>query len=333
MSEICESPRFSIVIPVYNGSDYLREAIDSALAQTYPSFEVIVVNDGSNDNGATEKIALSYRNAIRYFSKPNGGVASALNYAISLMKGEYFVWLSHDDLFDNDRLRRDAELLDSTNAIFITFCNTKNIDKNKVITGIKKFDVNEIRNPYECLKRGGINMCSMTINKHCFETSGLFNEDNMTMQDVEMNVKLSRHFIFYYNKNTYTLKRTHDGMGTKQLKKRHDLDQKNFLNLLRKKFTVHDFFPDLDITKNSELYKAHISLAFFYSGWGCYDSADYHFKEAYSVKNKFFSFPSLIKLFGSEYYFRKMNSSLIRKLIKKLLGVGFNYTEIVKYRM
>lgn len=64
-----EKPIVSIVIPVYNGANYMKEAIDSALNQTYPNCEVIVVNDGSNDNGATEKIALSYGDRIRYIKK------------------------------------------------------------------------------------------------------------------------------------------------------------------------------------------------------------------------------------------------------------------------
>ena len=85
-----ENPLVSIVIPVYNGSDYLREAIDSALAQTYANIEVLVINDGSKDNGATESIALSYGDRIRYFNKENGGVASALNMGIEQMKGDYF---------------------------------------------------------------------------------------------------------------------------------------------------------------------------------------------------------------------------------------------------
>ena len=83
-------PKISIVIPAYNASNYLAEAIDSALAQTYPNVEIIVVNDGSKDDGATERIALSYGDKIRYFSKENGGSSSALNTGIANMTGEWF---------------------------------------------------------------------------------------------------------------------------------------------------------------------------------------------------------------------------------------------------
>ena len=62
-----DKPLVSIIIPVYNGSNFMREAIDSALAQTYPNIEIIVVNDGSTDN--TREIALSYGDKIRYFEK------------------------------------------------------------------------------------------------------------------------------------------------------------------------------------------------------------------------------------------------------------------------
>ena len=92
-------PKVSIVIPAYNASNYLAEAIDSALAQTYPNTEIIVVNDGSRDDGATERIALSYGDKIRYFHKENGGSSSALNTGIANMTGEWFSWLSHDDLY------------------------------------------------------------------------------------------------------------------------------------------------------------------------------------------------------------------------------------------
>ena len=104
-------PMVSIIIPVYNGSNYLSEAIESALAQSYGSCEIIVVNDGSNDDGKTEAIALSYKNQIRYFYKENGGVASALNFAVKKMRGDYFSWLSHDDLYTPDKTDKEMEAL------------------------------------------------------------------------------------------------------------------------------------------------------------------------------------------------------------------------------
>ena len=105
------NPLVSIIIPVYNGSNYLSEAIDSALKQTYKNIEILVINDGSNDNGLTEQIALSYGQKIKYFYKENGGVSSALNFGIEKMQGEYFSWLSHDDLYFENKIEKQVELL------------------------------------------------------------------------------------------------------------------------------------------------------------------------------------------------------------------------------
>ena len=96
------TPKVSIIIPVYNGSNYLDNAINCALCQTYENLEVIVVNDGSTDEGKTREIALKYSDKIRYFEKANGGVSSALNLGIREMGGEYFSWLSHDDVYTVD---------------------------------------------------------------------------------------------------------------------------------------------------------------------------------------------------------------------------------------
>lgn len=103
------NPLVSIVIPVYNGNNYLREAIDSALAQTYNNCEIIVVNDGSTDD--TERICLSYGNRIRYIKKENGGVSTAVNLGIQNMRGEYFSWLSHDDVYYPQKIEKEIEAL------------------------------------------------------------------------------------------------------------------------------------------------------------------------------------------------------------------------------
>lgn len=111
MSQEMLTPKVSIVIPVYNGTNFMRDAIDCALNQTYQNLEIVVVNDGSKDDGATEAVALSYGDKIRYFSKKNGGVSSALNFAISQMTGDYMAWLSHDDMFSATRIEDAVALM------------------------------------------------------------------------------------------------------------------------------------------------------------------------------------------------------------------------------
>src|SRR5574344_1270331 len=106
-----DNSKVSIVIPVYNGSNYLKQAIDSAINQTYKNIEIIVVNDGSNDDEATEKIALSYGDKIKYYKKVNGGVASALNLALKNMTGKYFSWLSHDDLYYANKIEKQINFI------------------------------------------------------------------------------------------------------------------------------------------------------------------------------------------------------------------------------
>ena len=103
-------PKVSIIIPVYNGENFLEQAINSALHQTYDNIEVIVINDGSNDKGKTEAIAKKYNDKIKYFYKENGGVASALNMALEKMSGDYFSWLSHDDLYYDDKIEKQIIL-------------------------------------------------------------------------------------------------------------------------------------------------------------------------------------------------------------------------------
>ena len=88
--------RVSIVIPVYNTGPYLDECLESALDQTHPDTEVVAVDDGSTDS--SPEILAGYADRVRVFRKPNGGTSSALNYGYRRMRGDWFKWLSADDV-------------------------------------------------------------------------------------------------------------------------------------------------------------------------------------------------------------------------------------------
>ena len=88
--------RVSIAIPVYNAEDYLDACIESALNQTHAGTEIVAIDDGSTDSSG--EILDGYADRIRVSHKLNGGTASALNHASSMISGDWFKWLSADDL-------------------------------------------------------------------------------------------------------------------------------------------------------------------------------------------------------------------------------------------
>lgn len=185
-------PLVSIIIPVFNGSNYLGEAIDSALRQTYGNLEIIVVNDGSNDNGATERVALSYGDKLRYFVKENGGTSTALNLGIANMRGEYFSWLSHDDMYYPSKIEEqinELEKLPDKNTIMMS--DLDEIDENyqkrwttNYIEHIKKHPLRETSRLHPVIYNQ-THGCTLLIPKVCFDKVGLFDESELVAQDFE----------------------------------------------------------------------------------------------------------------------------------------------------
>lgn len=88
-------PLISVIIPAYNAASFLREAIDSALSQSYPAVEVVVVDDGSTD--ATRDVLGSYGRAITSVFQPNAGQSVATNHGFSLTSGEFIAYVGADD--------------------------------------------------------------------------------------------------------------------------------------------------------------------------------------------------------------------------------------------
>jgi GT2 family glycosyltransferase len=94
----------SIIIPCFRHGDLLGQAVDSALAQTHPAVEVIVVNDGSDDD--TEAAATAFGQSITYIAKENGGLSSARNAGLRRATGDYVLFLDADDLLHPEAVER-----------------------------------------------------------------------------------------------------------------------------------------------------------------------------------------------------------------------------------
>lgn len=219
-------PKVSIIIPVYNGTNYMRNAIESAILQTYGNIEVIVINDGSTDEGGTESIAQTYSRYIRYFSKPNGGVATALNLGIEKMEGEYFSWLSHDDMYTPEKIEEEVRALsclkDHTTIVAEGYQVVDPSGNYLYTVNIHSlYTQDQLANSMFLLMRGGINGCALLIHKNHFDRIGLFNPQLPTTQDYDLWFRMFRGEPILFLKSSNVLSRSHEEQGSKTLVNDH----------------------------------------------------------------------------------------------------------------
>lgn len=232
-------PLISIVIPVYNGSNYMKEAIDSALNQTYDNIEVIVVNDGSSDNGKTDEIAKSYGNKIRYFVKENGRVASALNYGIDRMKGKYFSWLSHDDIYlpnkIEDQVNQLSNIEDKDTILYSAYelidSNSKKIGNVEPHLLLSEEQLNTSLIP---LFRGLIHGCSMLISKKWFNQIGKFDEKLRSTQDYDLWFNFLNRANIHYCHKPLIQSRLHQEQDSKTIPNINDEANQLWIGFLNK---------------------------------------------------------------------------------------------------
>jgi glycosyltransferase involved in cell wall biosynthesis len=115
-----ERPLVSVVIPTYNGLEFLAETIGSVLAQTYRPIEVLVIDDGSTD-GQTRQVIESYGAPVRYIHQANAGTAAARNTGIANARGEFVALLDHDDLWLPEKLERQMPAFGNAPRLGVAF--------------------------------------------------------------------------------------------------------------------------------------------------------------------------------------------------------------------
>jgi glycosyltransferase involved in cell wall biosynthesis len=269
------TPLVSIVIPVYNGSNYVREAIDSALSQTYKNIEVIIVNDGSTDD--SEKIIKSYGNRIRYFKKENGGASTALNLGIQKMKGEYFSWLSHDDMYYSDKIekqiaalrklskdKRDKTILYS-NWILIDK-NSKRFDEFRIE---KRYDAKKLNYPLYPIMKCVVHGCTLLIPKKCFEEVGYFDPKLRTTQDYDLWFRMFPKYELLFQSYFFVKFRYHERQGSNFLKEANPETDNLWLDMVKK---MND---EEKITIDGNLFSFYKRMIRFTNQANCFNTKKY----------------------------------------------------------
>ncbi|HDR1856417.1 glycosyltransferase [Pasteurella multocida] len=247
-SHINRVPLVSIYIPAYNCANYIQRCVDSALNQTVVDLEVCICNDGSTDN-TLEVINKLYGNhpRVRIMSKPNGGIASASNAAVSFAKGYYIGQLDSDDYLEPDAVELCLKefLKDKTLACVYTTNRNVNPDGSLIANGYnwpefsrEKFTTAMIAHHFRMF----------TI--RAWHLTDGFNENIENAVDYDMFLKLSEVGKFkHLNKICYNRVLHGDNTSIKKLgiqKKNHFVVVNQSLNRQGINYYNYDKFDDLD---------------------------------------------------------------------------------------
>ena len=204
----------SVLIPVYNRAEFILQTLNSVYQQTYKNYEIIVVDDGSNDGSYEILENESEAQKIKLFvheNNSNKGQAASLNVALSKAQGEYIAVLDSDDMFEPTKLKAQVDFLKSNQHVGIVYGRGEAVDENNNflydISG--KFDVDP-SDPNEILLDCYFLLPQNSLVRHSiYDLAGGFNESYRAAQDHDMLIRLSEHaniakindYVFKYRRH------------------------------------------------------------------------------------------------------------------------------------
>ncbi len=182
----------SVIIPCYNHSHFLGEAIESVISQTYPHIEIIVVDDGSTDD--TAQVAKAYQ-SIRYVRQDNSGLSRSRNVGLSHSKGAYIVFLDADDCLFPEAIDIGLRALTFRNDCPLTFGLFVNVG---TIQGLQQLSRDTNYGYKELLQRNVIgNPGAALYRRWVFTEIGGFDEANSSSADYDLYLRIARQFPIF----------------------------------------------------------------------------------------------------------------------------------------
>ncbi len=262
------NPFISICIFTYNRAEYIKETIESALAQSYKNYEIVIVNDGSTDE--TEEVILGIKSdKIRYFKKEHTNAPDTRNRVLKEAKGEFILWLGDDDLLHKDILSTYVEYLNKYPDVDIFYCKLLAFNEHKGI--LRQFIYTEWYNRNDELAAflimgQPIPDGSSLIKRKIYEEVGEFNKDFNRAQDYEFysRVFTTKKYKAKYVDEFLVKYRIHDKNITLNISGKINFKYETMI--LRKligNYKLDLFFPQLS---TSEDYKKNLAEVYYILG-------------------------------------------------------------------
>ena len=213
-------PLVSVIMPTYNRAWTLKDAVDSVLLQDYPNIELVVIDDGSEDN--TQELLETYKNEITVLRQENKGVSAARNKGIRQSRGEFIALLDSDDAWDKKKISCQMEFFKDHPEALI--CQTQEIwirNGKKVNPKVKH------KKPSGMIFEPSLDLClvspsAVMMKRQLFDMKGYFNEKLLVCEDYDLWLRVSSTLPVFLIDKPYTIKR---GGHKDQLSNFHSQDK------------------------------------------------------------------------------------------------------------
>lgn len=209
-----KNPAVTVVIAAYNSAHYIGQALDSVKAQTFTDYEVILVNDGSNDRAELERIIDSHPLPIIYVSQDNKGVSAARNAAIRIGRGEFYAQLDADDQWTPDYLEVQLGVLTDNPDITLVYPNATIIgDGSDGTLEFMKVSPSDGEVNFESLVRQKcVVMTCVTARMSAIREAGMFDETLRSCEDFDLWLRVVKNGgRIIYHRRPLALYRRHEG--------------------------------------------------------------------------------------------------------------------------
>ncbi|MGA1870411.1 MAG: glycosyltransferase family 2 protein [bacterium] len=188
-------PKVSAIIPTYNRAHFLREAIESVMAQTLTSIELIIIDDGSDDH--TREVLSEYAGRIRCLPQENKGVSAARNFGIKTAQGEYIAFLDSDDLWHPQKCALQSDFLDKHKSFCLCYTEEIWIRNGTRVNPCSKHAKYSGYIFDKCLPLCIISPSSAMIRASLLKSEGGFDETLPACEDYDLWLRLTARYPVY----------------------------------------------------------------------------------------------------------------------------------------
>ena len=231
-------PLVSIIIPLFNGEKYIVETLKSALTQTYSDIEIIVVDDGSTDNGA-EIVA---RYPVTLIKQDNKGISGARNTGIRASKGEFIALLDQDDMFKPLKTELEVGFLIDHTEYCMVYTPEERFGSGEPVRRISAHHLGHALEGnlfIDLYKRNYITPSSTLIRLNIFESTGLFDETMAVCEEHDLFVRIAYYGIIGFINKPLVEYRWHSDNTSSRLSQLMPFNEfriyNKYLNMLQKR--------------------------------------------------------------------------------------------------